>query len=53
MSPGMNRSAVLNMGEPASRITMYDDGHLVEIYSYRNIGHVRLSDGSVASIENR
>jgi hypothetical protein len=34
---------------------MFDDGHLVEIYSYhengQRFGAVRLSDGAVSSIE--
>jgi len=34
---------------------MYQDGHLLEVYSYRQngrkIGTLRLSDGAVSSIE--
>jgi len=45
------------MGAPASRITMYDEGHLVEIYRYQSrdttFGVVRLSDGSVSSVQVR
>jgi hypothetical protein len=45
---------VLKLGVPAARITMYDDGHLVEIFRYMsrdtNIGIVRLSDGAVLSV---
>jgi hypothetical protein len=52
---GMNREDVLKAGQPASRITMFDDGHLVEIYHYTAkdtpIGVVRLSDGRVSSIQ--
>jgi|SRR5579862_2669657 len=51
---GMNRSDVLKLGEPAARITMFDDGHVVEIYRYldRNVdlGAVRLTDGAVSGI---
>jgi hypothetical protein len=51
---GMSRSDVLKLGTPAARITMFDDGHLVEIYRYQdhddNLGVVRLTDGSVSSV---
>ena len=51
---GMKRGDVLKLGTPTARITMYDDGHLVEIYRYleqdTNIGVVRLTDGSVSSV---
>jgi hypothetical protein len=57
LANGMGRLAVLKLGSPASRITMADSGHLVEIYSYakhdKNFGVVRLSDGVVSSIEIR
>ena len=52
---GMHRADVLRLGTPTSRITMFDDGHLVEIYSYRQngqkFGALHLSDGAVSSIE--
>ncbi len=52
---GMNREDVLKLGAPASRITMDDDGHLLEIFSYMDkdtsIGRVRLTDGAVSSVE--
>ena len=52
---GMDRVALLNLGAPASRITMFDDGHLVEIYRYMTkdttFGVVRLSDGAVSIIQ--
>jgi hypothetical protein len=55
LSKGTDRLAVLKLGSPASRITMADAGHLVEIYSYakhdKSFGVVRLSDGVVSSIE--
>lgn len=54
---GMPRDQVLDLGSPSARITMYQDGHLVEIFQYRNTdlasGTVRLLDGSVASVEAR
>jgi hypothetical protein len=38
-------------------VTMFDDGHLVEIYRYQDrdvtLGVVRLSDGSVSSVQVR
>jgi hypothetical protein len=52
---GANRDDVLKLGTPAARITMFDDGHLVEIYRYvsgdANVGTVQLSDGAVASVQ--
>ncbi len=51
---GMDRDQILKAGQPASRITMFDDGHLVEIYRYmtndNTIGVVNLSDGKVSAI---
>jgi hypothetical protein len=55
ISAGTPRTDVLRLGTPASRITMFDDGHLVEIYSYhengQKFGAVRLTDGAVSAIE--
>jgi len=55
ISNGMSRADLLRLGAPASRITMFDDGHLVEVYSYRQngqrFGALRLTDGAVSSIE--
>jgi hypothetical protein len=55
ISTGTSRSDVLRLGTPASKITMFDDGHLVELYSYREngqrFGTLRLTDGAVSSIE--
>ena len=52
---GMPRADVLRLGIPASKITMFDNGHLVEIYSYRQngqrFGSLHLTDGAVSSIE--
>jgi len=57
LASGTARRDVLKMGAPASRITMYDEGHLVEIYRYQSrdttFGVVRLSDGSVSSVQVR
>jgi hypothetical protein len=51
----MGRDQLLNMGAPASKITMYESGHLVEVYRYREgntpLGVVRLSDGAVSKVE--
>jgi hypothetical protein len=53
----MGRLAVLKLGAPASRVTMVDAGHLLEIYRYANrdasFGVVRLNDGVVSSVEVR
>ena len=55
ISTGTPRTDVLRLGMPASKITMFDDGHLVELYSYRQngqkFGALRLTDGAVSSIE--
>jgi hypothetical protein len=54
VTTGMEREELLKMGQPAARITMFDDGHLVEVYRYMkrdtSLGFVTLSDGSVASV---
>lgn len=55
VSAGMARADILRMGAPASKITMFEGGHLSEIYSYRQqgqkVGTVRLTDGAVSSVE--
>ena len=55
VTPGTSREDVLKLGEPSARITMIDDGHLVEVYNYiahgENLGRVRLTDGAVASVQ--
>jgi hypothetical protein len=55
LASGTTREEVLKLGVPSSCITMFDDGHLVEIYRYQNrettLGVVRLSDGSVSSVQ--
>jgi hypothetical protein len=52
---GMPRAEVLKLGDPASRIQMFEDGHLIETLSYRaggqRFGRLRLEDGAVAKIE--
>jgi len=57
ITPGTDREDVLKLGPPASRITMLDDGHLLEIYSYATpnarLGVVRLRDGQVSQVELR
>jgi hypothetical protein len=51
----MTRGEVLQLGPPTARITMFDDGHLLEIYRYQakdtTIGVVRLVDGSVSAVQ--
>jgi len=55
VTAGMNRENVLKLGAPAARITMFEDGHVLEIYRYMakdsTIGVVRLIDGSVATVQ--
>jgi hypothetical protein len=57
ITTGETREEVLKLGLPAARITMFDDGHLLEIYSYsvqnKTFGVVRLSDGAVSRVELR
>lgn len=52
---GMSRREVLKLGEPSSRISMFDDGHMVETFSYRadgqRFGLVQVQDGIVAKVE--
>jgi hypothetical protein len=55
VAPGVSRDDLLKLGAPSARITMIDDGHLVEVYNYiahgENLGRVRLTDGAVASVQ--
>jgi hypothetical protein len=57
VSNGMGRAELLKLGVPGSRITMADDGHLLETFSYfakdLSIGRVKLTDGTVSSVEVR
>lgn len=54
---GMARESLLALGNPSSKMTLYEDGHMLEIYQYRNqtlaSGTVRLRDGAVSAIEAR
>ena len=55
VASGANRSEVIgSLGVPAARITMDDNGHLVEILQYNangaRVGSVRCSDGRVESV---
>jgi hypothetical protein len=51
----MSREDLLKLGAPAARITMSDDGHLLETFSYMDkdasLGRVRLTDGVVSTVE--
>jgi len=57
LTNGMPRASVLKLGEPAARISMVEDGHLLEIYRYQQkdttLGVVRLTDGSVSNVAVR
>jgi hypothetical protein len=57
VASGTPRDEVLKLGAPSSRVTMFDEGHLVEIYRYQSrdttFGVVRLSDGSVSNVQVR
>lgn len=57
LARGATRADVLSLGFPSSRLSMYDDGHLGEVYGYTRdnvtFGVVRLSDGVVSSVEVR
>jgi hypothetical protein len=52
---GMNREELLKVGAPAGRITLSEDGHLIEIYQYSangtRLATVRLTDGTVSSLQ--
>jgi len=54
VTTGMQRNDILKLGEPSSRITMMDGGHLLEIYRYQDkdstLGVVRLTDGAVSTV---
>jgi hypothetical protein len=57
VSVGMSRADVLKLGDPSSRIAMFEGGHMVETFSYRaegqRFGIVRLQDGAVAKIDGQ
>jgi hypothetical protein len=52
---GTTREDLLKIGPPASRISVNDDGHLIEIYQYSahgaRLGTVRLQDGAVSMVK--
>ena len=52
---GMSRQDVLRIGEPASRMTTFHDGHMLETFEYSVTGgpalQVRLTDGLVSSVQ--
>lgn len=53
----MSREQLLKLGTPSSRITMDEDGHLIEVFQYsadgEQIGTIRLTDGAVSGIQLR
>jgi hypothetical protein len=58
VTTGMTRAEVLRIGEPSARITMFEDGGLLEIFSYygrdpvygeKSLGTIRLNDGTVSN----
>ena len=55
VSTGMTREDVLKFGPPSSKITMFEDGHVVEQYSYhqngQKFGGLKLTDGVVSSVQ--
>ena len=55
ISAGMTRADVLRFGAPSSKITTFEDGHLVEFYSYhqngQKFGGLKLTDGVVSSLQ--
>ena len=57
LTVGQAREEVLKLGQPASRITMFEDGHLLEIYRYMSgditFGVVRLENGAVSQVDVR
>jgi len=55
VSLGTTRADVLRLGPPSSKITMFEDGHVVEQYSYhqngQKFGGLKLTDGVVSSVQ--
>ncbi len=55
VSAGMTRADVLRLGAPASKITMFEDGHVIEIFSYyqdgQKFGTLHFTDGVVSSVQ--
>ncbi len=55
VQPGEDGTAVrARLGAPSSAISMFDDGHFIEVLRYMSkdttVGTVRLSDGKVSSV---
>ena len=59
---GMTRAELLKFGPPSARITMFENGGLLEIFSYntrdsvygdKSLGEIRLTDGTVSEIVRR
>jgi outer membrane biosynthesis protein TonB len=54
LAKGTSRDELLKLGQFSSRIMMWEDGHLVELYRYSagdvTLGSVRVSDGAVANV---
>lgn len=52
---GMNREQLLKIAPPAGRLSMTEDGHLIETYQYsagrQRLGRIRLVDGTVSGVE--
>jgi hypothetical protein len=57
VTAGMQREEVLKLGAPSARITMSEEGHLIEIYRYQaketTLGVIRLTDGAVSNVAIR
>ncbi len=55
LANGTSREELLKLGQPALRVTMFEDGHLLESYRYADretaFGHVHLTDGVVSAVE--
>ena len=55
LSNGMTRADVLRYGAPSSKVTTFEDGHLVEFYSYhqngQKFGGLKLTDGVVSNVQ--
>jgi len=55
ISLGTTRADVLTFGAPYSKITTFEDGHVVELYSYhqngQRFGGLKLTDGVVSSVQ--
>lgn len=51
VAAGSSRADVIkSLGNPASKISMVEDGKLIESYRYRDLGTVRLANGSVTTV---